>query len=299
MILQLTTRKTLKYTSKGNLILERKTPSTHQILKLNRRACVACNICEKVCPQQAVKKLSRAITNKGKLIKKGTVEVDPKKCNFCGECSILCPINAIRIETNGIERIPVLEKDAFPILIKDVKININKCNSSCKIECQNNCPTEALQVTMNNSEINQKTKITKIQIDKQKCIYCKSCEIACPKAAIIVTKPVEGITSVKQTRCPKDCKICFDICPSKAIITNEEGKPEINEELCVFCGVCQSTCPENVITITRTRFLHSNVNSGAWNEASKILTSSESVIKELASKSAKKRAVATKNIDRG
>jgi len=295
----LTTRNTLKYISKGNLVLERKTPSTRQILKLNKKICIACNICKKVCPQQAVKKLSKSIINKGKLIKQGTVDLDKKKCNFCGECAILCPMNAIKIEKNGIESIPVLEKDAFPILIKDVKININKCNSLCKTECQNNCPVEALQVTMNNSETNQEPKITKIEVDKQKCIYCKICEITCPEAAITVTKPVEGITSLLQNRCPKDCRICIDICPSKAITMNEEEKPEINEDMCIFCEVCQSTCPENAINITRMRFLHSEVNSGAWNEASKILTSSELSIKELDSKSTRKRAVVTKNIDRG
>jgi 4Fe-4S ferredoxin len=295
----LTTRNTIKYNLKGNLVLERKTPSIHQNLKLNRRTCVACDICEKVCPQQAVKKTSKSILDKGKLIKIGRVELDPKKCNFCGECVILSPLNAIRIEINGTERIPVLEKDVFPNLIKDVKIDISKCDSSCKIECQNKCPTEAIEVSINTSDKHEEQRVTNINIDKQKCIYCKFCEITCPKTAITVLKPVEGITSLKQKLCPEECKICFDICPSKAIIINDEEKPEINQELCVFCGVCQLECPENAIKITRTRFLHSKVNSGAWIEASKILTSSKSSIKELASKSAKKRATVVKNIDRG
>lgn len=262
MISPLTKRKTIKYNSEGNLVLERRTPFIHQSLKLNRITCLACDICQKVCPQKAVKKLSAAIIDSGRLIRKGTVDLDPKKCNFCGECVILCPINAIRIETNGVERIPVLKKDAFPIFIKDIKININKCTSSCAIECQKICPTKAILVTLNNSEIDKNPRVTEIKIDKQKCIYCKRCEIACPEAAISVRKPVEGITSLKQNLCPKDCIVCFSICPSKAIINNEVGKPEINEESCIFCGVCQLSCPENAIIITRTRFLHSNVNSG-------------------------------------
>ena len=43
------------------------------------------------------------------------------------------------------------------------------------------------------------------------------------------------------------CNACGDVCPKGAIIfqTDKEGfwYPEINQNLCIDCGLCQKTCP--------------------------------------------------------
>lgn len=51
---------------------------------------------------------------------------------------------------------------------------------------------------------------------------------------------------IEKSRCC-GCNACGDVCPKKAISfkTDKEGfwYPEINQELCIDCGLCQKTCP--------------------------------------------------------
>lgn len=282
--------------TKGKLILERKTPQTRQILELDQGICNACEICERICPQKAATRLVPPSSEKGKLSRKGVIEIDVEKCNFCGECVVLCPLNALRIETNGKARIPVVESNAFPNLIKKAQVDIDKCVSSCNLECQKSCPTESIKIEMGNQDAREGPKIIGVIIDEQKCIYCKSCEFACPGGAITITKPIEGIALLNQELCPKECSICQDICPSNAIKINEKGTFEIDEALCIYCGACKTVCPEHAIRIQRTRILHSNVKSNSWVEALIKLTSLKASVNELTSKSTKKRVDAAKSI---
>ena len=282
--------------TKGKFILERRTPQTSQILEINQEICNACEICEKICPQKAAVRLFPPSSEKGKLSRKGVIEIDADKCNFCGECVVLCPLNALSIKTNGKARIPVVESNVFPILIKKAQVDIAKCVSSCNLECQKSCPTESIKIEMDHQEAEKLPKIIGVVIDEQKCIYCKSCEVACPTGSIAITKPIEGIALLNQELCPRGCSICQDICPSKAIKPNEKGKPKIDDTLCVYCGACTTVCPEHAITIQRTRILHSNVKSNSWIEALMKLTSQKASINELISKSTKKRFDAAKSI---
>ena len=40
---------------------------------------------------------------------------------------------------------------------------------------------------------------------------------------------------------------CVEACPFNAMIINENGLPEVIEELCTGCGNCEKACPRNVI----------------------------------------------------
>ena len=48
------------------------------------------------------------------------------------------------------------------------------------------------------------------KIDQNKCIACGTCDVECPRGAVIIS---------------------------------EMGKFSINEEKCVGCGICASVCP--------------------------------------------------------
>jgi len=50
--------------------------------------------------------------------------------------------------------------------------------------------------------------------------------------------------------CGEGCMLCADLCNSFAI-SNVDGKPEINEEECVGCGVCVWRCPNENIGMIR------------------------------------------------
>ena len=59
------------------------------------------------------------------------------------------------------------------------------------------------------------------------------------------------------------CLACVGACPAGALSDNEE-KPQLNftEKACVQCGLCRSTCPENVINlIPRLSFLDEAVEA--------------------------------------
>lgn len=40
---------------------------------------------------------------------------------------------------------------------------------------------------------------------------------------------------------------CVEACPFGALILNENGLPEVIDELCTGCGLCASACPRNII----------------------------------------------------
>jgi formate dehydrogenase major subunit len=52
--------------------------------------------------------------------------------------------------------------------------------------------------------------------------------------------------------CGDGCMLCADICNSFAI-TNEYGKPAINKEECVGCGICVWRCPNDNLEMIETQ----------------------------------------------
>ena len=77
-----------------------------------------------------------------------------------------------------------------------------------------------------------------------------------------------------------------------------DGKVEVNEAYCTYCGACKNVCPiENALTVKRTKVFHEHIHSGAWNKALGRLTSELDEIKELkAAASLKKRDIVTKRL---
>lgn len=281
------------------LVLERKTLTTSHILTLDQERCFGCGICAITCPKEAVK-LSLATIRDGKLVRSPLVDFDANKCTFCGECVALCPTNAIRIQVDGVERIPVVEDEVFPSLMKEITLNAEKCwggaiETACDLDCGKACPMEAINVSIECVGAERVGRIVNVEIDRQKCIFCKKCEVACPKDAIYVVKPIQGFIQLDTDLCPEGCQVCADICPSEAISFGEDGKPVVNEEFCIYCGACEEVCPEKAIGINRTQVLHTYVQSGAWIIALEKIASYRSVFNEVNSKSDKKRRETVKN----
>ncbi len=54
-------------------------------------------------------------------------------------------------------------------------------------------------------------------------------------------------------RCPPGCRICAGACPTDAIAVN--GGPTLDLGRCLFCGDCQTVCPESAIQFTRNHRL--------------------------------------------
>jgi len=279
---------TVKREVDQTLVLERKMITRRHLLALNRSRCVGCGTCMLTCPKEAITRTPPEVED-GHLITKPIMDIDPAKCNFCGACVALCPTRALRLTVDGKESIPVWEYEAFPALIREVTVDVNKCQPDCGLVCQESCPTDVISVTTETTPSGEIKAILDVSIDEKGCIYCRQCEYACPEGAFTVTMPYEGTIKIDTDRCPQGCEACVEICPTDAL-RMEEGKLVLDERFCLYCGACQVVCPvEGTIEVSRYRFLHTPVKSGAWRTALEKLISMDALIRELESKRQAKR----------
>ena len=98
-----------------------------------------------------------------------------------------------------------------------------------------------------------------IFVDASKCKGCKKCELACiashngitPKEAIKKRKELPPRVEVIKTdtvRVPVMCRQCIEapcahVCPTNALLFNEQRRSILNPQLCAGCGLCQMACP--------------------------------------------------------
>ncbi|HHT9109737.1 MAG TPA: 4Fe-4S dicluster domain-containing protein [Candidatus Brocadiaceae bacterium] len=118
-------------------------------------------------------------------------------------------------------------------------------------ECIKVCPAKAIKRYQGFTDVAVGTPI--IIPKENPCVLCNGmqCISACKEGAL---KPVEridkikmGVAMINQTRClaweGQDCQLCFIKCPLQGdAIYQEDGKPVINAEKCVGCGICEYTC---------------------------------------------------------
>lgn len=258
------------------------------LLRLKRKLCDGCGACAENCPKKAIK-WNPPVIVAGRLAKKPTIDFDVNSCILCGECATICPLDALKMEVDGEEMATIVKNEAFPVLLKEIKIEKQKCKPECELVCQLECPTGAISVSTKDQK-SKNVAVIDAQIDKSLCIYCKRCELACPLSALTVKKPFLGKVAIATDYCPEGCRVCVDICPAKAVQLDKNGKPEVSTSFCVYCFACEKVCPEKAIRVNREWIFHSEVRSAVWLTALKKLTSSETVVKEVRRDSARRRS---------
>jgi 4Fe-4S ferredoxin len=261
-------------------------------LTLDKQRCVGCQICSLACPKGAIT-VTKQPRVAGQAAKKPKVDVDLTKCNFCGICDITCPYGAVQVTLNGDHKLNVIDKEGYPELIRDITIDTRNCPKDC-VACVEACPLEQLKVTkvtydgkpvedlaaLSPSE-RRHVQVT-VDIPKEKCPTCKACEYKCPVGVIKMRKTFEGKISIDQTKCPEGCHDCVDVCPITGTLTVTDGKVQVNEATCTYCGACKVVCPvEDALMLKRTKVLHTPVHSGAWNKSLERITSPMDAAKEL------------------
>ena len=288
---------TIRRKTDERITLERKMITRHYLLELMRDkpvpGCIGCEVCVLACPQEAIE-FQPGVVENGRLIQKATIDIDPDKCNFCGECVVLCPVNALRLTINGQVEVPVLQYEAFPELIKKISANGTELRPEDVAACEASCPTEVISVQVERNASGQVTKVAGIQVEESAghetagCIYCQQCEGACP-GVFTVTKPWQGRVLLDVTRCPEGCQACVDACPTDALLM-QEGRLALDERYCLYCSACQRVCPvEGAIVVERARILHTPVKSSAWTSAIERLISPEAAAQEMDTKSQARR----------
>ena len=178
---------------------------------IDQDKCVRCNICDDVCPRDAIDRDVPLFEGQDKegLAKGQAVElkiefvVDDEKCTKCGICGNLC------------EAINVLHKPFSPETGKvegEVIWDEAYCDG-CNV-CAEACPEEAIKVTR--TVVGQK-KLGNVNIIEEDCCTCQWCVKNCPEEAITVNKIFEGEITFHAEKCPGGCSTCVDVCPANAI----------------------------------------------------------------------------------
>ncbi len=277
----------IKRENRREIKIERSFLTRNYSLHLNKMLCNGCGLCAEICPKEAIKELPATIVE-GRLIRKPKIDFDIDSCILCGECAVLCPLSALVMKVDGKKISTIVKNKAFPVFIREINVNKEKCKADCGLKCQEECPTEAITVSTKRSENGEILEITNVEINEPLCFFCKRCEYFCPENAIEVKKPFHGTIDFNADLCPKDCMACVDICPTHAFVM-EENKRSILPEFCIFCFACQKICPKEAINANREWIFHADIKAAAWLTTLRKLTSAEIVAKELRIKSGKKR----------
>ncbi len=261
-------------------------------LTLDKAQCVGCQICSLACPKSAIT-VGKQPKVAGESAKKAKVDIDLAKCNFCGICDITCPYGAIKVTFNGDRNLNVVSKESFPELLRDIKIDTRNCPKDCTA-CEEACPLEQLKITkvtydgkpVDNldalSPSQRKHVQVSVDIPKEKCPTCRACEYKCPPGVIKMRKTFEGKIEIDLAKCPEGCKDCVDVCPITGTLTVANGKVQLNEATCTYCGACKVVCPvDEALKLKRTKVLHTPIHSGTWNKTLERITSPADVAKEL------------------
>jgi 4Fe-4S ferredoxin len=266
-------------------------------LTLDKNHCVGCQICSLACPKEAIKVEKQPKTMDQKA-EKAKIDVDLSKCNFCGICDVTCPYGAMRVTVNGQHILSVVEKESFPQLVRDIRIDQAKLQGNTT-ECEDACPIDLIKTTWltadgktveNLSELTEQERQgahAQVEIDKEHCPCCRICEFKCSEGLIRVKKFLNGKIDIHNEKCPEGCTDCLDVCPvtGALYLSESDKKVHTNEAFCVYCGACKIVCPvDAALELNRSGINHTPVRSGAWNKALERLASPVIVAKELKSK---------------
>lgn len=289
--------KMLKNENAQELFIKMVLHAKNYSLKLDKKKCTGCGICMEICPTEAIQ-VTRTPKTKGEKAKKPKLEINEQKCHYCGICEAICPFGALDLKIDGKPVVPVIKTESFPHLIRDIRINETKCGAEC-LEIKDACPLNKIKVsayTPDEKEDVQKTSRSKkkspkikIEIDKEACPCCRFCETKFPEGTIHVGKMFFGSLRINNEKCPENCHDCADVCPILDVLYIQNGRVKVNDSHCVYCGACKITCPEEgALELNRTRILHSEVRSAAWNRALEKLASTNALTKEIRNKNSEK-----------
>ncbi|TZE80891.1 4Fe-4S binding protein [Calorimonas adulescens] len=103
-----------------------------------------------------------------------------------------------------------------------------------------------------------------ISFDKDLCLGCKTCELAC---AIAHSKTKDLAGAIKENRIARirirkvsgkikleQCKLCKNPrciarCPTNSLTKDKNGTIKVNYFTCTRCGLCEEACPFGAIIL--------------------------------------------------
>jgi len=277
---------TQKRASGNEIVLERAMVTRHYLMTWDLERCVGCQIGPEICPVEVITHVD-AVLEDGRMVQRQAVDIDDRKCIFCGECMEMCPVNAITMTVNGLPENPVIKYEAFPELIESTTFDKDAFNFKRRDFVIDNCPTDVISY-----DKKEKT----LAVDDPHCIRCRQCEVA-SDGAFKVEQPWKGKVELRREKCVEGCLACADICPTRALVIDENGELALADYYCIKCGACMQICPVKAeieeyevkaeafgvtklvvhqritnaddlpVYVERWRVAHTPVQSGAWTQA--------------------------------
>jgi len=95
-----------------------------------------------------------------------------------------------------------------------------------------------------------------LRLDKEVCLKCEVCSLACPRGAVAVMPGEHGLSITIDPRLCVLCEICAHFCPTgavtlwvngapKSIFTDHQGLAPFFPKVCMDKGKCPEPCPGN------------------------------------------------------
>jgi len=209
-------------------------------IKVNEKCVKDCEDCVSVCPTHAIKRTSK-------------LEIDEKKCIYCGACKVACPHEAI-----DLKRTEILSKGGF---CSDLNNAIQRFIGREYITQDHyNRTTKKVRKLLSENkfeeaEIDSEFKI--IVCDTKKCTACKVCEHTCAlkneKSKNLMKSRIRVYKDVQGENLAYSCRLCTDhpcksACPHNAI-SIVDNILKINDKNCVGCGQCIEVCRFGIMTM--------------------------------------------------
>lgn len=121
-------------------------------MELDTAACPpGCDLCVKACPRSALS------------VGASGVQIDRDRCLSCAHCEAACPVPGAIEVTRLFEGV--------------IEVDVERCPAGCDL-CVGACPTKCYTAIPEGG----------VEVDPRHCICCGACLIACPHAAIDLTR---------------------------------------------------------------------------------------------------------------
>jgi 4Fe-4S ferredoxin len=255
-------------------------------LRLDKTACLKCEVCSLVCPRNAV---AITPTNEGL-----DITIDHRLCVLCEICAHFCPTGAVTLRVNGVAKTIFADHQGLAPFFPKIGMDKEKCPEPCPrdeegqehwcrqqlklvggqlTECPKHCH-KCLAVCPRQAIVLDPEGLHTLP-EPDLCLRCTQCLAVCEQEALAVNPQFIGELYIDDAKCPPDCLLCIEACPVKAIV--REGERVYRKtESCSYCGVCANICDYGAVTLTRLRVVAApGLYCHAWEEAVNRLLSRE------------------------